>query len=380
MVQEYKIKIGIIGAGPAGCFCACNLKNFANVTLFDIKEPLITLLPTGGGRCNLAYNEYDFKELAKFYPKGEKFLYSVFSQFATAETLDFFKKIGVNTYIQQDGRIFPVSNSAKDVREKFLASLKGVIFKKEEVLKVQFYDDFEVATNKNKYHFDKFVIATGGHASYDIIKNLGHNIIPPKPSLTELKTDKIYTSGVTLKNVRTKIGKIQLQDDLLLTHHGISGPLAFKISSINARENFPYKIHLDLTGEIDLQKMFDINPHKSLKNLLAEFLPKSFAFSICPEGETKCSQVNSMLREKIYKQLREFELTVIGICSGEEKVTCGGVDLDEVNNKTMMSKIVPNLYFCGEVLNIDGFCGGFNLQNCWSTAFVASKAIISQGK
>lgn len=377
MEQEFErnLNVGIIGAGPAGCFCAYNLQNFCKVTLFDIKEPLLTLLPTGGGRCNLAHNEYDFKELTKFYPRGEKFLYSIFSKFSTTETLAFFKKIGIDTYVQPDGRIFPVSNSAKDVRNRFLANLKKTCFRKEEVLKIQFADDWEVKTNFNNYHFDKIIIATGGHSSYDMIKNLGHKIIAPKPSLLGLKTDKTYTSGVVLKNVCVKIGKTYLCDDLLFTHNGISGPLVFKISSIKARDEFPYKIHLDLTGEIDLQKMFNNNSHKNLKNLLAEILPKSFAYTICPEGETKCAQVNAKLREKIYKLLREFELNIIGTNAGEEIVTCGGVDLKEVNSKTMMSKIAPDLFFCGEVLDIDGFCGGFNLQNCWSTAFVASEAI-----
>ena len=116
--MTFKEKIAIIGAGPAGCISAYFASKTADVTLFDFAKPLTTLLYTGGGRCNLAYAEYDFKELAKFYPRGEKFLYSVFSRFSTADAIDFFEKIGVQTYIQDDLRIFPVSNSAKDVREK----------------------------------------------------------------------------------------------------------------------------------------------------------------------------------------------------------------------------------------------------------------------
>lgn len=374
MVQEYKV--GIIGGGPAGCFCAYHLQNACEVTIFEQSSPLKTLLVTGGGRCNLAHNEYDFRELTKFYPRGGKFLYSVFSRFATAETLEFFRSIGVETYVQEDNRIFPASNSAANVREKFLAALH-VDIKKERALRVNQTDGgLEVVTDAGSYKFDCVVLAVGGHAGYNIVKYLGHNIIDPKPALVGLKTDKLFPSGVVLKSVKTKICKTVLQDDLLFTHNGISGPLAFKISSLNARENFPYRISLDFVGEIDLQKMFDENPHKTLKNLVGELVPKSFAAAICPAGETKCSQVSAKVREELHKNLTALELNILGIAGGGEVVTCGGVDLNEINPKTMESKLVPGLYFCGEVMDIDGFCGGFNLQNCWSTAYIAAMNII----
>ncbi|MBQ3819313.1 NAD(P)/FAD-dependent oxidoreductase, partial [bacterium] len=125
MVQESKSKVLIVGAGPAGCMSAYFLQNDFEVEVFDKKSPLLTLLPTGGGRCNLAHNEFDFKELAKNYPRGEKFLYSVFSRFSTSDTIDFFKQMGVETYIQSDGRIFPKSNSATDLRNTFLNKLEN---------------------------------------------------------------------------------------------------------------------------------------------------------------------------------------------------------------------------------------------------------------
>jgi len=368
-------RVAIIGGGPAGCFCAYHLQEACEVTIFEVSSPLKTLLVTGGGRCNLAHAEYDFRELTKFYPRGGKFLYSIFSKFSTADTLEFFRSIGVDTYTQDDNRIFPTSNSAADVREKFLAALR-VNFKKEKALRINPLEvGLEVVTDAGSYKFDRIVVATGGHAGYNLAKYLGHNIIDPKPALIGLKTDKFFPSGVVLKNVKTKIGKTVLQDDLLFTHNGISGPLAFKISSLMARENFPYTVTLDLTGEIDLQKMFDANPHKTLKNLVGELLPKSFAAAICPAGETKCSQVSAKIRAELLQNLRALELKVLSHAGGGEVVTCGGVNLDEINPKTMESKLVPGVYFCGEVLDIDGFCGGFNLQNCWSTAYVAAKAI-----
>lgn len=128
MAQELKSRVAVIGGGPAGCACACFLQNICDVTVFDFGKILRTLLPTGGGRCNLAHAEFDFKELAKNYPRGEKFLYSVFSRFSTAETLEFFEKIGVKTYIQDDMRIFPISDSSADVRAKMLSALGNTEF------------------------------------------------------------------------------------------------------------------------------------------------------------------------------------------------------------------------------------------------------------
>ena len=378
MEHEFKRKIGIIGGGPAGCTCAYFLQNQFDVTVFEKKAPLKTLLPTGGGRCNLAPAEYDFKELSMNYPRGEKFLYSVFSKFGVTETLEFFNQIGVKTYTQDDNRIFPISNSSADVRKNFLKSLYRVKFVCDNIRKIeQSSSGFKLYGEKNVDNFDIIVIATGGHSSYSLIKDMGHNIIPPKPSLTGLKTDKIFTAGITLKNVCAKFDKSEIIDDLLFTHEGISGPLVYKISSLKARDEFPYKITIDfINREVNLQEIFDKNPHKTLKNALSEFLPKSFIGEIVEYSEIECHKINSEMRKNILRNLREFSLAVTSVSKGGETVTSGGVDLDEVNSQNMMSKLIPNLYFCGEVLDIDGFCGGYNLQNCWSTGYVAAKGII----
>ena len=379
MAQESMCKIGIIGGGPAGCFCAYQLQNFASVSVFECKKPLITLLPTGGGRCNLAHYEFDVKELAANYPRGEKFLYSVFSKFSTAETLDFFDKIEVPTYVQDDMRVFPKSNSSKDVREKFLNKLNKTKFIKERVLRVN-QNPLTVVTDCGSHSFDKVIIAVGGHNGYDCAKYLNHNIIEPKPALAALKTKEIFKplSGVSIKNVKSE----GFCDDILFTHEGISGPLIYKISSVNARKVFPYKISFDFIEQINLQDLLNHNPHKSIKNLLAEFLPKSFVQFVLSllniNCEQKCHQINGRTRDLILDKLHNFEITAISTVKDGEVVTSGGVDLKEINPKTMESKIVKNVYFCGEVMDIDGFCGGYNLQNCWSTAFVASQSIIEE--
>lgn len=371
MAQESKSKVVIIGGGPAGCICAYFLQDRFDVSIIEKHSPLKTLLPTGGGRCNLAHAEFDFKELAKNYPRGEKFLYSVFSKFSTADTIDFFEKIGIETYIQENMRIFPKSDSAKDVREHFLQALKKVRFIKENALRVnQVEKGFSVVTDMGAYKADFVVVATGGHATYDLIKMLGHKIIEPKPALVGLLTKEKFApiSGVCI-------------NDILFTHKGISGPKVYEISSLRAREKFPYKLHFDFIGEIDLQTELNSNPHKSIKNLLSEHIPKSFAEFVLTElkinPDTKSHAIDGKTRDKILNKLQYFEVNVTGTFPDGEVVTAGGVDLNEINSKNMQSKLVPHVYFCGEVMDIDGFCGGFNLQNCWSTGYLAAQGIIS---
>ncbi len=381
MAPVLKSKIAIVGGGPAGCICAYFLrqKGFQPV-IFEKNSPLKTLLPTGGGRCNLAHAEFDLRELAANYPRGEKFLYSVFSKFSTAETLEFFEKIGVKTYVQDDFRIFPVSDSASDVRRMILEAISGVRICRENVCAIKVLQGgFEVRSESCAYFFDKVVVAIGGHSAFEILKGLGHTILPPVPALCALKTKENLSelAGVSIQYARAQFGKKSLCGDLLFTHHGVSGPLIYKISSLMARESFPYKISFDFVGEIELQEILNSNPHKSIKNLLAEFVPKSFVQYILRvsaiDENLKASQINGKVRDKILKSLTAFEITVISASKGGEVVTCGGVSLDEVNSKTMQSKLVKDLFFCGEVLDIDGFCGGFNLQNCWSTGFLAAQ-------
>ena len=378
--------IAIIGAGASGCICAYLLqKEGFDVTLFDKGTPLRTLLPTGGGRCNLAHAEYDFKDLAKNYPRGEKFLYSVFSKFSTYDTLALFDELGVETYTQEDERIFPTSNSAKDVREKIWNNLKNVQIQKEEVIKIEKIDSgFKILStpnySKNKkmceYLFSHVIIAIGGHSNFDFLKNFEIKIIPPKPSLVGLNTKEKSkeVSGIVVKDANCN----GLTDDLLFTHFGISGPLAYKISSIKARDNFPYKLNFDLhPQEINLQELLNTNPHKDVKNILSKFIPHGLIkYLIGDIADIKAHKIDGKTRDFILSKLHNLELTVIGTNKGEETVTAGGIDLSEINPKTMELKKYQNIYCIGEALDIDGFCGGYNLQNAWSTAFVAKEGII----
>lgn len=383
MEQGLKYRIAIIGGGPAGCACACFLKQKGIFpVIFEKNSPLKTLLPTGGGRCNLAHAEFDLKELASNYPRGEKFLYSVFSRFGTSETLKFFEKIGIGTYIQDDMRIFPVSDKASDVRNAMLEAINGVKIIKENVISIKLCSGgFEVRSEDKAYFFEKVVIAIGGHSAFSIASGLGHKIIEPKPALTALKTkeDFSFLSGVSLKNITAVCEGKSYSGDLLFTHEGVSGPLVYKITSIMAREKFPYKIRFNFMHGEDLQSLLNENPHKNIKNVISEIVPKSLSetvLKICKIDENlEAHKIDGKMRDKITSVLCGFEVEAISTANGGEVVTSGGVSLDEVDNKTMESKIVKNLYFCGEILNIDGFCGGFNLQNCWSTGYLAAEAV-----
>ena len=387
MVQESTSNksVAIIGAGPAGCVCAKFLKNngFCPI-IFDKGKYLRTILPTGGGRCNLAHAEFDFKNLTKNYPRGEKFLYSVFSKFGTEDAIQFFKQLGIETYTQEDNRIFPKSNSSRDVQEKLLKALKGCKFVSEKVLSIEKLDNcYKIITNKSSYAFDVVIVSTGGHGNWDIFNKMNLNIIPPTQALVGLVTKENFSaiSGVSIKNAKTYGKEFKNSDngDIIFTHKGISGPLIYKISSIFARKEMPYKLVFQLVKDLDLQAELNKNPHKEIKNLLGQFVPKSFAEFVLEnldiEKNTPCHKITGKLRDKIYKKLTTFEVTIISKVPDGEVVTCGGIDLKEINSKTMESKKYPNLYFCGEVLDIDGFCGGFNLQNCWSTAFVVAQSV-----
>lgn len=366
-----KYRVAIVGAGPAGCICAKYLSEAGfDVTLFDKGKFLRTILPTGGGRCNLAHAEYDYKDLAKNYPRGEKFLYSIFSRFGTTDTIDFFKKIGIEVYTQEDNRIFPISNSSSDVREKILKSISKCHFVKEEVNRIENLSNcWKVKTDKSIYAFDYVVVAIGGHASFEILKELDIKIQPQTQALVGLTTKEDFSdiAGVSIK-------------DILFTHKGVSGPAVYKISSIRARDEFPYQLSFKLIEDLELQPLLDKNPHKEIKNLLGQFIPKALAvwilnnLNILPE--TPCHKIDGKTRNKILNKLTNFEVTVTGKVPDGEVVTCGGIDLKGVNAKTLESKQYKGLYFCGEVLDIDGFCGGFNLQSCWSTGYITAQSIL----
>lgn len=345
-------KVGIIGGGPAGIFCALQIKKInkeIDVTVFEKNTPLKTLLYTGGGRCNLSYNEFDTRELVKNYPRGEKFLYSIFYNFSVLNTLEYFKSIGVETYVQEDNRIFPKLNSAKDVREKMLKEARKYNIK---IVKK------EIKTLDEIKDFDNVVIAFGGSSNYKLVKDIGHKIKPLAPSLHGYITKEKYLSGITL-NING--------DNLLFTHEGISGPYVYKHSSINAYEKYPRFLEIPLINLDDLREEIKKNPKKSFGNVVSNFIPKSLAKLLVEDFEKQSAHVK---KEEIEK-LESLSFNIISADNKGEIVKAGGVDLKEID-KNCKSKINDKFYFIGEALDIDGFTGGFNLQNCWSTGYTVA--------
>ncbi|MBQ2645186.1 aminoacetone oxidase family FAD-binding enzyme [bacterium] len=396
--------VGIIGAGPAGVFAALSVCDFYNaqITVFDWQEPLKTLLPTGGGRCNFSYFETDIRTFAGYYPRGSKFLLSVLSRFNMNDTVDYFENIGIKSYVQNDNRIFPISDSAKVTSEILLkrAKLLGINFKKERVNHIYHNgENFVVSTQNDDYEFKKLILATGGK-NFKLARKLGHKIITPTFTLAplEIKETQYYNlSGLSLKDVWVKVffenkKLLNISGDMLFTRNSISGPVIFKISSICAYEDYSDKNPLELKINIAKQSIqylenyveeFKTNNAKTaIKNAFGDFCPKNLLDLILKDNNIEplkqIAQMTKKEKEIILKNLTEFTLHITSKVIGTGIVTAGGVDTNEINAATMESKIVPNLYFAGEMINVDGFTGGFNLQNCWSTARVAAMNLFEE--
>lgn len=362
---QNKIKIAIVGAGPCGVYCAINIlnlfeqNNFQNyrLDLIDKGQILRTILPTGNGRCNITNAIEDVRDFVKNYPRGEKFLYSLFFRHSNFDSIEFFKSIGVDTCIEDDNRVFPVAQSSKYVKDKLLNKLRT--FKN-----VRFINK-KINSQSDLLGYDKIVISCGSRGTKELIKSFSHTCIDFKKALCALKIENAskYPKGVSVKS---------LDGDFIFTNDGVSGPLIFKISSVNAYKEFPYEINIRLfepDNLIELSKKF---PKKSIVNLVCEFIPKSLAMVQVGTENKKAAEVS---KEKMisYSKLR---LKVLSCAIDGEIVNAGGVDLDELD-KNCKSKIIDNLWFCGEIMNIDGFCGGFNLQNCWSSAYVVANDVVS---
>lgn len=387
--------IAVIGCGAAGGLVSILLSKNPElkVTAFDINEPFSTLLPTGGGRCNLTYDEDDVREFVKNYPRGNKFLMSVFSKFGQAKTRELFKDLGIKTYVQQDKRVFPVTDSSLKTIQTLRKHLENsnFTFKQEKVVDVlKKENSFVVKTLNNEYSFDAVVVTTGGRGNgCEIAKKLGHKIVELKPSLTalDIKEKELYSlSGLSFKNVEAvfKIGKKNFSclGDFLFTHKSISGPCVFKVSAETAYEKFNDEIPLEITFKFtdysleQIEEEIKNNPKKTIKNVFSKFAPESYISVIMQmyniEQSKQMAQIKKNEKEILISSLVNLNLHAIKRIKDSEIVTAGGVDLNEINPKTMESKLVKGIFFAGEVLNIDAYTGGFNLQNAWSGAYIVS--------
>lgn len=403
--------IVIIGGGPAGMMAAGRAAELGHSVLLLEKNPALgkKLLITGGGRCNVTNNKPDTRVMLAKYKNNDKFLFSAFAQFGVKETLQFFNKRGMDTKEENEGRIFPVSDKAQSVSDVLAGYMR------EGNVKVQTGAEVSgLSIDKVSGHIiiklkggqeiiaKSCVLATGGTSrpetgstgeGFKWLKKLGHKIIEDGVALVPVALKDTWTkkmSGVALKDVKlTTFQNKQKQavgkGKLLFTHFGISGPTVLNMSK-EIGELLKYGevvIELDLFPKLDhgelkkkLQELLVSESNKKLKNTLSKFTPAVLALPILElsgiDGETFNHSVRSADRTKLVALMKAIPLNVKGLLGADKAiVSSGGVDLKEVDFKTMESRIVPNLYLVGDVLNIDRPSGGYSLQLCWTTGYVA---------
>ncbi len=408
-----KYDVVIIGGGPAGLFCAGNIAKFGHsVALIEKNEKVgRKLLITGKGRCNIT-NMSDKNELISALTKNNKFMYSAFSQFDAYDTVAFFEENGVPIKVERGNRVFPVSDKSIDVVDCLYDFVlkNGVEIINDVVVDLEAQDKkVSVVCLKNgeKIECDYVVVATGGMSypktgstgdGYKFAKKIGHNIIKPIGSLVPLNVIEGAASecqGLSLKNAAiqvedTKSNKIVYTDfgEMLFTHFGLSGPMILSASAhMRDIEKGRYKVHIDLKPALDFEKLdarvlrdFSENSNKILLNSLSKLLPSKIIPVIIKvsgiDAKQKVNQITKEQRENLVKCIKDLCFTVSSFRPIEEAiVTSGGVDVKDIDPKTCCSKICENLYFAGEVLDVDAYTGGYNLQIAFSTAFCVANAI-----
>lgn len=399
-----KKRIVIIGGGASGFFAAINASiNFPDAKIIILEKSnkiLSKVRVSGGGRCNVTHHCFENNELIKNYPRGEKELRQVFSQFSVQDTIDWFLKRGVKLKVEQDGRMFPESNTSETIINCFLQEAQKYnieINLNEEVLSIDKAEDgaLIVKTSRQNYLAEAVICSIGGHnqeKNYAFLKQCGHTIDELIPSLFTLNLPQSHIKelmGLSVKNGTVKVigTKHQYTGPVLITHWGLSGPAVLKLSSFAAYDffklNYQAGISVNWTGtlnEVALKEelSLQLGSKALIVNTPLFEIPKRLWEYLVLRSEIPLSKPWIELGKKHLNKLAQTLCNDVYDMHGkttfkEEFVTSGGINLKEVNFKTMESKKVPHLFFCGEVLNIDGITGGFNFQNAWSTAWIAAK-------
>lgn len=407
------MKVIVIGGGPAGMMAAITASQHGNsVTLFEKMRSVGRKLSiTGKGRCNIT-NAIDMSEFMPNIPGNPKFLYSAFSELSNQDVIEFFNRIGVKTKVERGGRVFPVSDNAMEVVDKLKKEMdkcKVKVIVNKSVTKIVEKENKVVGVIADEfYEADKVILATGGKSypttgstgdGYKLAKELGHTVTSLRPSLVPLETYEPKTlQGLSLKNVEISIisdQKVIYSDfgEMLFTHFGVSGPIILsasaeliKIKNIEEKmKNREVKLKIDLKPALSEEKLderlmrdFQKNSKKQFKNCLNELLPAKMIPYIIAESKIderkQIDQLTKVERKKLISLLKVLEFTLKKFRPIEEAiVTSGGISIKEINSKTMESKIVSGLFFAGEVIDVDAYTGGFNLQIAWSTGYVAGK-------
>jgi predicted Rossmann fold flavoprotein len=391
----------IVGGGAAGFFTAINIveKNpKLKVAILERgSEVLSKVRVSGGGRCNVTHACFEPNELVKFYPRGEKELRGPFHQFCSGDTVEWFSNHGVELKIEADGRMFPVSNSSQTIIDCFLQATQKLgitVLTGQSVQSIFKKDNFwKIETQNENYITEKLILATGSNPKiWEMLQTFGHAIVTPVPSLFtfNIKDARIKElPGVSaIVSVKVKDTKLSSTGPLLITHWGMSGPAILKLSAWGARilfeKNYQFTIFVNWLNDIDTD-----DTEKILKELKQEHAKKavskkspfdfpnrlweSLVLASNIKEETKWADLSKIQLQNLVNQLTNSSFQVNGKSTfKEEFVTAGGIDLKEINFKTMESKLHENLYFAGEIVNIDAITGGFNFQNAWTSGFIVA--------
>ena len=401
-------RLVVIGGGAAGFFCAVNAARMnpnLKVTILEKTSKLLSKVKiSGGGRCNVTHALFDIGEMSKRYPRGQNFVKKTFHQFFTTDTIKWFEHRGVNTKAERDGRMFPVTDSSQSIIDCLMneANNYGVEIRMNTEVKQLAKDNEQFAIHlagDQVLKADYVVLSTGGYpkaSMFDWLKNLGHNFSEPVPSLFTFNLPKhpiTALMGVSAEKARVKIegSKLVEEGPVLITHWGLSGPAVLRLSAWGARElkekNYDFKVHINWLPEYNeqslketLQQLRKSNASKKiinqnfggLANRLWQFLMEQAGVNT----ELRFADLPVKAENALIKSMVDYVVEVKGKTTfKEEFVTAGGVNLSEVDANTMMSKKHSNLYFAGEVLDVDGITGGFNFQHAWTSGWIAAKSI-----
>jgi predicted Rossmann fold flavoprotein len=398
-----RIRIGVIGAGAAGYFAAIHaVSPHTEVTILEKTSKVLSKVKiSGGGRCNVTHDAPEISKLIKSYPRGGNFLKKVFKYFAVKDTIEWFESRGVRLKIEQDGRMFPVSDSSQSIIDALTEEVRKAKISLKLQVSVQAIakveEEFVVSTSKGEMIFDRLIVCTGGNpklAGYDFLQGLGHRVVDPIPSLFTFNTPQSPLKslmGISVPDASVKLEgtKLFYRGPVLITHWGISGPAVLKLSAFGAEwlSNVAYKANAHIRWVFDLSEADIIqqiqnfkkqHPKKKVSGNPLFGIPSRLWALLTEESEVVETVVWENITKKQFNKLVQNIFCYIVPIEGkttfkEEFVTAGGLVLDEINPESMESKLFKGLFFAGEVLNIDGITGGFNFQAAWSTGFMAGK-------
>lgn len=402
----------VIGGGAAGMMCAYTAaERGLKVLLLDSNYKLGKKLRiTGKGRCNIT-NNCDIKTFMNNVPTNSKFLYSSINRFSPNDTIDFFIKNGLPLKTERGNRVFPVSDNANDVADLLINLCKKagvvVINRRAEAFDVQNGLISGIICGNEIFSSKATVLCTGGMSypltgsngtGYKLAKSVGHSIIPVRPALVPLESDDDCCSqmqGFSARNVELRLyenDRIIFKElgELLFTHFGISGPLALSASShIKKIREESYTVSIDFKPGLDIQKLdarvlrdFAKYNNRELKNALSDLCVSSMIPVIIDKtginGDIKVNSITKEQRQALVNELKDFRISISGFRPIDEAIiSSGGINVKEINPRTMQSKIIQNLYFAGEIIDVDAYTGGFNLQIAWSTGRLAGLSVLS---